>query len=336
MIISDFKWNIAGHRKIAHFLQKSIVNKRIAHAYLFVGPESVGKTRMAEYFSASLLCQGEGKIPCQKCVYCQQFFKKIYPDLYLIEKKEGKKNVSIDQIRDLRGKLSKRSFLNSYKIAIIKEAETLNREGWNALLKTLEEPSENTIIILITANLKNLPETIISRSQLIKFLTVNKQEIYNYFLQEYNLPVKKAEILSSLCHGRPGLGIKFIEDKKLLEIYEDKASSLFEIINTNQLSDKFGQLDSLVKSKLTFLEARESWQNLLSIWVLLLRDCLLFKTANHKFIINNFAQKELEVLAKSYSLEKIKSLLQNTIKTKNYLYQNINPRLAIENLILNF
>lgn len=332
----DFKWNLAGHEKIAHFLQKSIINNRIAHAYLFVGPEGVGKTRVAEYFSASLLCQGEGQIPCQKCVYCQQFFKKIYPDLYLIEKEEGKKNVSIDQIRDLRGKLSKRSFLNSYKIAIIKEAETLNREGWNALLKTLEEPSEKTIIILITTNLKSLPETIISRSQLIKFLTVNKQEIYNYFLKEYNLPAKKAEILSSLCQGRPGVGIKFIEDKKLLETYENKASSLFEIIHANQLNDKFGQLDNLVKGKLTFLEARENWQNLLSVWTLILRDCLLLKTANHQFMINNFAQKELEILAKNYSLEKIKNLLQKIIQTKNYLYQNINPRLAIENLILNF
>jgi len=337
-----FKWDIIGHQQIIHFLQRSISNNKIAHAYLFSGAESVGKARVAEYFSASLLCRGRELIPCKKCIFCQQVFKKIHPDLIWIKKEKDKKNISIEQIRNLRKKLTRHSFLNSYKIAIIEQAEILTKEAYNALLKTLEEPTKKTIIILITTNFKNLPATIISRCQLIKFLFVNKQEIYNYFLKELDLSAKKAkisaskaEILACLCQGKPGKGIKFIEDEKLFKEYEIKAKSLFDIIKKNRLKDKFDYLDKIIEPKMNFLQSRENFQNLLSIWSLILRDCLLIKSSNSKFIVNDFMEQELNELAEDYSLTKIKEFLQKIIQTKSYLYYNINPRLAVENLILN-
>ncbi len=331
---SYFQWDVIGHKQIINFLQRSINNNKITHAYLFTGPKGVGKTMVAEYFAASLLCQGQGQIPCKRCVFCQQVFKKIHPDLIWVEREKDKKNITIEQIRNLRERLTRRSFLNSYKVVIVKEAETLARDGWNALLKTLEEPSEKTIIILITTNFKNLPLTIISRCQLIKFLTVGKKEIYNYFLKKLNLLPKKAEILSRLCQGRPGAGIKFIEDKKLLEKYEIEIRALFDIIKNRRIKDKFNYLDNLVKAKTNFLEAREGFQNLLSAWILILRDCLLLKTFNSEFIVNNSMEQELKDLVQSYSVGKIKELLQKFIQTKNYLYYNVNPRLAVENLLI--
>ncbi|TSC95419.1 MAG: DNA polymerase III subunit delta' [Parcubacteria group bacterium Athens1014_10] len=357
----NFKWEIIGHRQIVHFLQKSIKSDKLSHAYLFIGPEGIGKTKTAEYFAASLFCQetpsfsfssssrhdvmpatrGEeekarGFIPCKKCVFCQQVFKKIHPDLIWIKKEEGKKNISIEQIRNLRERLSREAFLSFYKVAIIEEAETLNKDGWNALLKTLEEPSRKTIIILIASNFKNLPATIISRCQAIKFLLVSRREIYNYFIKNLNFSDKKAEILSHLSRGRPGLAVKFIKDENLLEKYEIETKSFFDIIGKDKLKDRFNFLDTIVKPKTDFLEARESFQNLLSIWILALRDCLLIKTSNSEFIVNNFVKKDLDSLASNYSLPEIKSLMREFIQTKNYLYYNINPRLAVENLIIKF
>ena len=147
---------------------------------------------------------------------------------------------------------------------------------------------------------------------------------------------EKAENLSSVSRGRPGIGIELLADKNLLKKYELEAMSLFDIIKKGTLKDKFNYLDNLVKPKMNFLETRESFQKLLSIWALALRDCLLAKTSNYDFLVNGFMKQELNDLAKNYSLPEIKELLRKIIQTKKYLYYNINSRLAVENLILNF
>lgn len=333
----NFNWDIIGHHKIIKFLQNGIASGKISHAYLFTGPEGVGKSKIAEYFSASLLCQkSEKNIPCKKCIYCQQVFKRIHPDLTWLKKEEGKKNISIEQVRNLREKLSRQVFLNSYKIAIIEEAETLNKEAWNALLKTLEEPTKKTIIILITSNLKGIPLTIISRCQLIKFLTVKKTEIYEHFLNDLKFSIPKAKLLSYLSQGKPGKGIELANNEELLEKYKGNAKSLINIIKNKRIKDKFKFLEKTISSKATFLEARESFQNLLFIWSSVLRDCLLIKTSNTEFLVNIFIEEELKTLAKNYSVGQIKEFLKNIIQTRNYLFYNINPRLAIENLIIRF
>lgn len=332
----EFKWDIIGHQKIVHFLQKSIAKNKISHAYLFAGPEGVGKTKMAEYLSASLLCGDKKIIPCKQCVFCRQVFKKIHPDLIWIKKEAGKKNVGIEQIRNLRESLSLGSFLNFYKIAIIEEAENLTQEAWNAILKTLEEVAGRIIVILITNNFKNLPATVISRCQTIKFSLVNKREIFNCFLNEFKVPQEKAEFFSRLSRGRPGVGVKFIENEKLLKEYQFKVKSFFEIIKKQKLKDRFDYLNSCVKQEANFLESREKFYDLLSAWILILRDSLLAKTSNSEFVVNVFAREELNRFAENYSLTQIRAFLQKFIQTKNFLYYNVNPRLAIENSILNF
>ncbi|MEO8065311.1 MAG: AAA family ATPase [Candidatus Doudnabacteria bacterium] len=177
--------DISGHKKQLEFLENAIKRDRLAHAYTFAGPDSVGKRTVALRLAQELL-QADGN--------------NFHPDLLIIERPEDKKVIVIEQIRELVYKLSLLPYQAKYKVALIDNAEDLNEEAANALLKCLEEPKPSTIIILITGNSNRLPKTIISRTQKINFGLVAGPEF------------EKAG-------GKPGLARKMADDKEFLETY---------------------------------------------------------------------------------------------------------------------
>ena len=163
----QFKWPIIGHSNIVSYLKKCLATNNASHAYLFVGQSHIGKTTVAESFVNSLICenlhQGNGQVPCGACQCCQQLSNKIHPDVYWLKREinektgELRKNISIEQIRELQNKLSLHSFLNSYKVAVINEAEALSQEAANSILKTLEEPTAKTVLIIKSSPWSRIP-----------------------------------------------------------------------------------------------------------------------------------------------------------------------------------
>lgn len=155
---------IIGHQHILNYLKKSIEKNRISHAYLFEGPEYLGKKAVALWFAKTLGCQK--------------------PDITIVLTPADKKEISIEQIRELRRYLSLSSHSSPYKIAIIDEAEKMTDEAVNALLKTLEEPRGNAVLILITNTPSALPETILSRCEEIKFRGGSLDRISKNFIKK--------------------------------------------------------------------------------------------------------------------------------------------------------
>lgn len=155
---------INGHQHILNYLKRSIEKDRISHAYLFEGSGFLEKKEVALWFAKSLGCQN--------------------PDITEISVPEGKKEISIEQIRELRRYLSLSPYGNSYKIAIIDGAERMTQEAANALLKTLEEPKGSTVLILIANILSVLPETILSRCEKIKFRAISLDKISKDFIEK--------------------------------------------------------------------------------------------------------------------------------------------------------
>ena len=147
----EFNWPFFGNRHIIDFLQGSILNQQVSHFYIFAGIEDLGKGKLANYFSASLLCnnfwEGKGKLPCGECNNCQQTAKGSHGDVTVQQRLDDKQNISIEQIRGFIRLMNLGAFSNRYKIGIIKNAESLSLEAANALLKTLEEPKQGVIII---------------------------------------------------------------------------------------------------------------------------------------------------------------------------------------------
>lgn len=332
---SNFLWPVVGHKNIINFLQKSIVNDRLAHAYLFYGPEHIGKEMVANYFAASLLCQElriknqESRIPCKECVYCQQVFKGIHPDIYRLEKQQDKKNIGIDEIRQLQRKLSLSSLTGSYKIAIINNADDLSLEAANSLLKTIEEPSEKAIIILLARHINLLPLTIHSRCRILRFLPVSKEEISLYLKKNFNLSETRARELVHLARGLPGLAVSFVLSPKVLN---DRMEQIKEFISIadGDIVRRFSILQKLLSPN------KEKLNWLLSIWQSVVRDLFLIKNKQEDLVINFFIKPKLKTLASKYSAENLVSILTEIAKTRQYLAQNVNPRLALENLILKF
>lgn len=151
-----------------NFFQKKIELGQLSHAYLFAGEEGIGKKTFAQKIIKFINCLSNDK-PCGKCVNCQMFERGSFPDFMLIEKKEGKNDIEILQIREAQKFLSYKSYYGSFKALIIDDAEKMNQEAQSCFLKTLEEPKGKTLLFLITSKPDILLPTIISRCQVLKF-----------------------------------------------------------------------------------------------------------------------------------------------------------------------
>ncbi len=201
-----FDWPLIGHTSAVQFLQTALRNNTLQHAYLFCGPEGVGKTTLANFFVRSLLCQNRasaGKVPCTTCSACRMLEKRIHPDVIWVQRGQDERVLSIDAVRALLDRISTTSFLRSYKVALISEADHLTLEAANALLKMLEEPPANTVFILTAESSTLLPATILSRVQAIP-LRVLPAAILQRALESEGIPHEAARTLAGASYGRPG------------------------------------------------------------------------------------------------------------------------------------
>lgn len=337
---NKFHWDICGHQKITDFLQSAITNQKIAQAYLFVGPAGLGKNAIAQEFIASIFCQEkEGMVPCGECVHCQQIGHKVHPDVYrldrLVDEKTGrlKKDITVDQVRDLKIKMQQATLLNDYKAALIPEAQFLNENSANALLKLLEEPTAKTVIILIAEDIKKMLQTIVSRCQVIKFLPVATKEIELYLTKKSSGAAIKE--IARLAYGRPGLAMSFLTDQENLKNYLSDVSNFFKIIGAN-LNERFDLAGDLIDWTKDESVNSQKINKLFDHWQSILRDLTLADSANEPLIVN---LNQLAAIKKYQSLwppSKIKKILKSLHQAKIYFRQNLNTRTVLEHLIINF
>jgi len=324
--------SVIGHEEILKYLEKSLCSVRMAHAYLFLGPDDVGKESVARWWLEKILHQGkEGG---------ERHTLENHPDVAVIERirdeKTGKlkKLISINQIRELCEKMSLTSFLSTYKVALIREADHLSIEAANALLKTLEEPAGRTIIVLLARDLSRMPETIASRCQIIKFSIVPEKLIYEA-LRERGAERNEAELLSRLAAGSPGVAFKFYEDKEKLDDYKSQVQEFLEI-TVQPLWKRFNYADSNVKTRGDREEQMREVKKIISIWQGVMRDALLLYIGIPEQVVNYWALDEIDAWKNNFDISQIINLLKKIKTTNAYLEQNVNIKLALENFLLEF
>jgi len=288
---------LIGHQKQWQFLKKSAELEKLSHAYLFTGPEKIGKRTLALEW-VSLL-------------FGENIKKKLHPDFYLIE--PGKKEIQIAQIRDFIWKLSLKPYSASFKVGMIDQAHSMTRDSQTCLLKTLEEPKGNTLLILITDSPNYLFPTILSRVQTIKFFPVRKGEIKNY-LKQQGISDQRSEEILEYSSGKPGNVVEIIANNKKIEFFQQKIKELNKIAKS-PLTYRFQYAKNLSEELAVLKET-------LDIWLDYYRSILLAGI------------KEKEDLSQS-SLSKIKNILEHIQTTKYLIFTtNINPRLALEVLLM--
>jgi DNA polymerase-3 subunit delta' len=319
---------LIGHQRIWNFLIKSVSRERLAHAYLFCGPEQVGKATLAKEFAKWLFCEQKKKDqdpPCGKCRSCLDLDKDQHPDLFIIKANESEESlteIGIEKIRALQRQLLFYPYKSSFKIVIIEEAHRLTAEAANAFLKTLEEPGPNSIIILTSSSLGLILPTIFSRCQVIRFFSVPFKQMEEGLRKEKGKFSDLDRVLE-LSAGRPGYAKRLINDKKFL------------------LENEGGkkQLEDILKSDLVFRFeiAKDLSQNiplarqLLSLWALCLRDQLLRASkqrnspARGDILDDYFGQSPAPLSKVCREIERARSLLQNS---------SFNARLILETFLM--
>lgn len=328
-----FNWPIIGHEKIISYLQNAIAGRRLGHGYLFYGPKGVGKKLTADYFIKSIYCEAAEVRPCHKCAHCHQIDRHIHPDIIYLNREEEKKNISVEQVRAARSRLQRGTFLNSHKIILIDEADSLSLGGANAFLKILEEPLGQTIFIFIAERLKNIPATVLSRLQVIKFLPVPTATTEKYLAREKYSRAESYE-LAHLAAGLPGQILPFLKHRKILDDHKENFRQILTHL-TGDLNSRLsfvGDLSGQAKS----ISAKLDCYRLLDSLIQILRDALLVKNICFDRIIHTYQRQQLMNFAAHYSLLELASLLNQTKQTRGYLDMNVNPRLALENLMLQF
>jgi DNA polymerase-3 subunit delta' len=330
----NFTWPIYGHQQQINFLQESIRQYKLANTYLFYGPRGLGKKLVAYNFAKSLFCQHENEKPCQKCAVCQKINKGVFADLHILGK--NPEDLSADNIKDFLASLSLSSSLGGHKLAIIQKVETINLFSANALLKILEEPPKNTTIILIADQINNLPATIISRCQLLKFRSLDKEAMEKWLIN-FDLTDEEKGTLLNLSFGKPGLALEYMEDK--LESFKESCDFLIKLLGTDTLA-ALQTLDhwftALKKENPSYkiYELGEHTVRYLNLLELILRDIMWIKLGRKP--INIIYKDQLTVLSKQYQLSALLKNLLNLNKIKKQLKNNVSPLLLWENLVLDF
>lgn len=319
--------SVIGHERIISYLSRANSSGRLAHAYLFEGMEHLGKMTVAEIFASLLLGLEEGK---KDKLYAHPDF--LFLDLKA-DPKTGrlKKNIGIEDVRELTHRLTLSSMTGGAKVAIIGSADTLSVEAANAMLKTLEEPARRTFLILVARTKESLPKTVISRLQIMRFTGV-PYEIVEKGLTIRGVKEKLAQTVSKLSFGRPGVALTLSLDTNSVGLYGEDVKRDLSLMSGPLLA-RFKFVEKFVSDK--SLDSREMAAVILDRFELLLRDMLGLRLGAREIILNDFAEEEMAARARSFSSRDLLWRLKNVAATRAVISENISPRWALENFFLN-
>jgi DNA polymerase-3 subunit delta' len=329
---TQLAWPLIGNEKAIEFLTKSLLSRRLAQTYIFTGPSNLGKTTIAYCFAKNLMLLDSNSN--LDLAHMDLDKLNLSGDFHAISREVGKKNISIDQIREFIKILEMSSFANSYKIGVIKEAETLSPEAANALLKLLEEPQEKVVIILITSHLEHILPTIASRSQVINFYPVRTEVIHDKLVKEYGATPSLAKKCSRLALGRPALAVKFFEDQEFYQDYLSKVNVFLNFFNNN-LVERLADVNQLLSEKKEEASTGRTTSQILEIWEGVVRDLLLLNLEQEDLIQNLEARETLLAVKERASLSRLQKLWPLFKISQEYLAANVGPRNVLENIAIN-
>ena len=295
--------HFVGNQKIANFLKSSFENGSFSHAYCLVGLSKIGKRTLANVLAAKILATDVEKL-------------RLNPDYVFIERLEDektnkkKKEISVEQVRELRDKIFQSAWGNGYKVAVIDEAELLNEESGNALLKVLEEPPAKSIIFLLTENDNLLLPTVRSRCQVLQLTAVNDQEIKDWLLLLEGEASLVDEIVK-LSWGRPGKAKTLLENSEIYSQHFEEQIR-FEKILKAPVYERWQLVEDLLSEKGGLVKTKEKLEPILEGWIMFWRTMMVTDLDQAPKFQNNIDQ---------------------TNKIKNLLAVNVNPKLAIEQLL---
>lgn len=282
--------DVFGHSRPIELLKRAIRGDTLAHSYLFLGNEGIGKKWVALQFAKAINCLEGGDDrgdACDRCSSCKKMDHQLHPDLLLIEP-EGQ-TLKVDQVRQMQKDLAYRPYEGKRRVCILTAADRMAPNMSNILLKTLEEPPLHTVIILLANNPRLLLPTILSRCQPIRFNPLPLSLVSQWLMEQKGMNPDEAHLLSYLSEGSPGKAVQIQE-----EISQIPREELLKGL-VGLKSPPFEKMEGWIKS---LPSQREHLLLILEISKTLLRDLILTKTLKQgSKLINSDLSKEMEKIS---------------------------------------
>lgn len=324
--------DILGQKTIVEHLKTAIAQNRPSHAYIFCGDEGSGKKLLANRFAAGLLCDGPvDERPCGSCIPCIQTSSGNHPDIIFVT--HEKKNITVGDIRtQVVQDIAIKPYSGQFKIYIIDDADRMNEEAQNALLKTLEEPPEYAVILLLAKNTGSFLQTILSRCVMLRLIPLDNDIIKDYLIKRLEIPDYYAKLCAAFSNGCIGRAIRYASSDQF-SAAKDRALRIVKNINRMSQSDIANELTQLNPSKagedaLPF----DDYLDLFGIWF---HDVLIFKaTADANKVIFLSEISDIRAQAAAMSYETLSGIIEAIDRTRQRLNANVYFDVAVELLLI--
>ncbi|GCE27919.1 DNA polymerase III subunit delta' [Dictyobacter alpinus] len=325
-------WNIVGHEHVIDILRRTLAAQQIRHAYLLTGPPRIGKSLLAHRLAQTLLCTGgpDPKIapqePCNNCLACRKVLHGNHPDIHVISKAADKQFIVIEQVRALQSDASRRTMEGRRNIFIIENAQDMNVQAANCILKTLEEPEPDVVLLLTVPDVGVLLPTIISRVQLLSMQLLTSSQIQQALTERWEVEPEEATLIAALAAGRLGWAVEAVEDEDLL----DERKAQLELLTKIPVSTTIQRFDFVQRQGTD----GEKLRQLLELWLLWWRDMVLAANNCLDLTVNVDMRDLLKKQSAKVGTREAERMVRAILQTQESLDQNVNARVALEVLML--
>ena len=327
--------DIIGQQHIKEHFQSAVVNGTISHAYIINGEKSSGKSMLAKTFAMAIMCEAGGSEPCMECLSCKRTANNANPDVINLIRDSKKKTdiIGIDEIRQqIISGMYERPYNGDHKVYIIDDADKMNVQAQNAILKTLEEPPGYAVLILLTRNAERLLPTIISRCIVLNMRPTKDSVIKQYLTERGNLTDSDIDVVTAMAGGNVGKAKLLSEDGG----FNDFLSSITEILKNITNTDLRDVLDATETLSQIKESKKYSLEDIFELFIMWYRDVMLFKAT--KDIDNLIFKKEatsIALQADYFSYEALNKTVKMIEEAKKKLDSNVKFESVMELLLIN-
>lgn len=318
-------WGLIGHHWAVDLLQHHLARGVPRHAYLFTGPRGLGRRTLALRFAEALNSEPPGTVdPTSK--EHNQYQRMQHPDLSVVERQEGDRDLKINAIRELQHTLSLAPYSANYRVALLLNFEEANPSAANALLKTLEEPASRVVLLMTAESSEALLPTIVSRCEVIRLRPVPLDQVAEGLQIHWGADPEQARLLAHIASGRPGYACHLSQNPEILTQREEWLQQQHALLSGDRVA-RFAYAQDISKD-------RELLPQQLLVWLAYWRDILMRVTGSRAPLVNLDRGEEINLLAQHLDLRAARQVVLAFENTLDELRTNINLRLAAETLLL--
>jgi len=321
-------WNTIGHDSAVGLLRRSLDEGRLAHAYMITGPRHLGKMALAVDLAMAVNCTGPER-PCGECTQCDRVSRGLHTDVKVVGVEKGVK-IAIDQVREMQREISLAPFEGASRVVIFDESERLSEEAANGLLKTLEEPPDRVLTLLLASDTGAMAPTLWSRCQLLELKRVSGATIVDALIRNHGVEAPLADQIARIARGRPGWAFRAASDPEILESLSSKLEELEEIV-AGGIEERFAHAAGIASA---FDKDRVAGRRDLDMWLDWWRDLMLVKAGTPEFMIHVSRLEIMRAAAAKLTIAQITRAIAALGETASFMERNVNSRLALEQLFL--